>query len=246
MALLTPNGALETLADGTQRVVSSNTGTWADLTSWQTWSSYQTSPATLNWLSEPLDFGVVDTFTLSITADCVGVVTYTVYTSNTGVFGGEETTTVVNEGDTDVPAFTGRYAIIGITVDGAGVAPAINSFDYRASTERLNFALNNIQSSELSGTNAARTLVLPQTVSAVTNIQITAHVEDLYFADSYIAAEYTEENASLLVGGIVSKDRNNPQITLRNLSGTASAGVFDAIVAALPQQYMLGKNLTLR
>lgn len=245
MALLTVNGGIETLADETQRVITNNTGTWDDLTTWDSWNGYVNQPNTLNWLSEVVNLGSPEYFTLEITADCVGVVTYTVYTSTTGVFGGEETVTTVNEGDTDVAGFYGQYCIIGITVDGQGRVPAINSFDFTASTQRLTFVLNDINSTTLSGTDANRTLVLPQTVSNIANIQITPHITDNYTVESYVADDYFE-TGGLLLGSIVSKDRSAPGIRLSDLSGNSTSGVFDAVVYALPQQYMNGQNLALR
>jgi len=245
MALLTVNGGLETLADGTQRVVASNTGAWTDLTTWDSWNSYTFSPNTLNWLTEPLDLGRIDYFTLQITADCVGAVTYTVYVSSTGAFAGEETSTVINDGDTDIAGFYGQFVIIGITVESEGLTPAINAFDFVASGERLTVTLNDVSSGSLAGTDAARTLSIPLTLSVITNIQITPHLSESYLASEYVADGYFETGEPV-VGAIVNKSRDNPQIVLKTFSGANSAGIFDAVVYGLPRQDRLGQNVILR
>lgn len=245
MALLTVNGALETLADGTQRVIASNSGAWTDLTTWDSWNSYTFQPNTLNWLSEVVDLGRVDYFTVQISADCVGAVTYTVYTSQTGAFGGEETETVINDGDTDIAGFYGQFVIIGISVVSQGSTPAINAFDYTVSGERLAVTLNDVNSGTLAGTDAARTLSIPVTLSVITNIQLTPHLADSYIADEYVAAGYFETGEPI-VAAIVNKSRDNPQIVLKTFSGANTSGIFDAVVYGLPRQDRLGQNVILR
>lgn len=250
MAILTPNGFIETQEDGTQRIVAPNTGTWNDLSgsTWDTWRSFTLTPAaTLTWLTEIADLGEQTFFTVTTTADIVGNVTYYVYTSSTGEFAGEEDTTVIVPGDENIFGFFGRYCMIGISVDydpGQG-DPAIRAFDFTCSGKFLTLLISNQNSSELDAYGSARVLPMPKPISRVINAQITTHISEDYVAADYVAADYFETGESTYPS-IVSKGVDNLIVKFITPAGAATDAVFDAVVYCLPELYMNGNDLSVR
>lgn len=250
MTIITVNGSVETQLDGTQRVIAPNSSTWADLSgiTWDTWRSYTGEPSdTLTWLTLPLDLTSQSFFTVTTTADIAGNVTYYVYTSSTGVFGGEETTEVITPGDENIFGFYGRYVMIGISVeyDPAQGQPAINAFDFVASGKFLTLLVSDQDSSTLDSFGSAKVLTVPQAVSRIFNAQITTHISEDYIVDDYIAVNYFETGTTAYAS-IVSKNRNDIHIKFTNAGGNVTNTVFDAVVYALPELYMNGNNLSLR
>lgn len=246
MAILTENSIIETDSQGNQRVISANTGTWADLSTWDSWRSWSTAPATLNHLTPIADFGSEQTFTLTADAVITGTATYYVYTSSTGAFAGEQTETTIAPGATDTGAFTGRYIMIGISVAAtqAGI-PSISAFDFVASTESIRVELNDVVSSGLSGTVSSRALSLPETVSAVLNISMTTVAPEGYIADDYVDTDYFEAGVAA-IPLIVDKTRTGPAVRFINTSGTSIDTTFDAALVVLPQQFRSNDNLRVR
>lgn len=246
MAILTENSILETQPDGTQKLVSANSGTWADFSSWEAWRSWASDPATLNHLTPIVDFGSTQTYTITSEASIVGTATYYVYTSDTGAFAGEQTETTIAPGATDTAAFTSRYAMIGISVAQSQAGnPSISAFNFVASTEAIRVELNDIVSSSLSGTVSSRTLQIPNTVSAVLNMNLTTQSAEGYIDADYIDADYFEAGEAA-IPLIVDKSRTGPNVRFINTSGTSIDTTFDAALVVLPQQYRNNDNLRVR
>lgn len=246
MAILTENSILETQPDGTQTLVSANTGTWADFSSWDAWRSWASAPATLNHLTPIVDFGTSQTYTISAEATITGTATYYVYTSDTGAFAGEQTETTIAPGATDTPAFTSRYAMIGISVaESQSGIPSISAFNFVASTEAIRVELNDIVSSGLTGTVSSRTLSLPATVSAVLNMNLTTQSAEGYVDTDYVVTDYFEAGEAA-IPLIVDKSRTGPAVRFINTSGTSIDTTFDAALVVLPQQYRNNDNLKVR
>jgi hypothetical protein len=176
----------------------------------------------------------------------VGIPTFTVYTSNTGAFAGEETSTTVNVNDTNVEAFYGRYVAIFVSVvyvPSEGI-PQISTFDFTSSSNRLETIQYDVNSTTLSGDASARTIVMPRIVSKVLSIQLTPHAGS-YVEDSYVADSYIDDTAPGFPA-IVTKTRTGPQVTFVSPAGTKVDAVFDVTMNVLPEQYMNERNMAVR
>ena len=230
-------------------ITTENQGTWADKSgvTWDDWKNWADNPVTpMTWVSQPIDLGEIAHFNLSWTILCQGTPTFTVYTSTTGLFAGEETATTVNVNDTNIAAFYGRYVLVFVSlafVPAEGF-PQISQFNFEASAKPFEMNQFDVDSSTLAGSSEARQIVMPRTVSKVLSIQLTAHTGD-YVADSYVADSYVAETAPGFPA-IVSKTRTAPEVTFINTSGSKVDAVFDVKMNALPEQYMDERDLTFR
>lgn len=255
MAIPSTNGVFDEVL---QKVVTTNTSTWDDLgpgdsagqnliQSWADWTSWTPAPTTpLTWASDVIDLGATTYFNLTWTFACVGTPTFTVYTSTTGAFAGEETATTVNLGDTDVAAFYGRYVLVFFSVaeDPAAGVPEITDFTWTATSKPFPIQQYDINSADLNGSSSARQIAMPRTVSRVLGMNITAHTSS-YVEDSYVASDYIQD-ASPGFPSIVSKTRSAPEITFVSTSGSRVDAVFDITLTVLPEQYMDNNNMVLR
>jgi hypothetical protein len=224
-------------------VLPPSSGQWSNLSTWSNWNSWDMFPAsTLVWALEPVDLLSVKKFNLKIICNCEGQATYNIYTSTTGAFTGEETITTINQGATGVAAFTGRYVWIEVTVSSTGGAPILYGIEYAITEQANSFSLNNIDTSTLGGTSAARTLVLPKPVSGITNIQITPRTVANYTLLTYVT-DYPTCNTVL--PRVISK--TSPyQIALIGLDNVPRDAIVDILVEYLPEGYMAGNNLLVR
>lgn len=242
MALPTVTGTL----DAQQGIVVPNdTGTWADAPStWDDWGVWRYAPATpLLWLTDVVDLGESKDFTLNITTVANGDVTYDVYTSPTGVFGGEETVTAIAAGAVGVAAFTGRFVIVAVKVAVTSGINTLSSVELAASDRTIDIRLNSIDTSALTGTASARQLSLPRTPSKVVHMQITPEELGTAFdIEAYVTANATSKQ---LIPRIVS--RTTPvTIALQGRDGVDRDGVCDIQLSVLPEQFMDGANLRTR
>jgi hypothetical protein len=212
--------------------------TWASLTTWADFTSYQTEFDPIVWTTERIDIGAVDYFTVSIQADADGEIEYRIYTSETGVFGGEETVTEVTNGDLNVPAFYGQYLYVQALVPG-GVLRRLTTTTQRGSNYKI-VRLQNVNTSTLSGTTAGRVLNIPQPLSAIVDIFVQPKSVTAYNLDVYI----TDTPTSVVVTPIViSKSTAAPTIALYGLDNYARDAVVDVTITGLPQQAMEGNNI---
>lgn len=242
MALPTVTGTLD-LQTGI--VVPNDTGTWADAPStWEDWGAWAYAPATpLLWLTNVIDLGESKDFTLNITTVANGDVTYDVYTSDTGVFGGEETVTSISATATGVGAFTGQFVIVAVKVAITSGINTLSSVDLAASDKTVDIRLNSVDTSTLTGTSSARQLSLPRTPSKVVHMQITPEELGTAFdIEAYVTANAT---STQLIPRIVS--RTTPvTIALQGRDGVDRDGVCDIQLSVLPEQFMDGANLRTR
>ena len=219
-------------------VIPENTGTWADLESWNQWNQWNFQPQTIIWTSELLDFGSVDFFTLEVITEYQGViVNYTVHVSETGEFTGEESETVIEEGDTDIPAFYGRYVYVTVELEGS----VLISIDVNISRETFDIKLKNIDTSTLSGTSALRTLEFPESPSAISSLEIIAVNDVEYDMDVYVT-DYPSSRA--LIPVITDKTASAPTFYLVGLDNVPRDGTIDVVAQALPGQQMLNGQIT--
>jgi hypothetical protein len=223
-------------------VLPADSGTWTTAATWNAFTSWAMSPSTLVWAVEPVDLGSVKTFNLKIQTEAVGLVSYNIYTSTTGAFAGEETITSIAQGATGVAAFTGRFVWIEVTVTRTAGVNVLYSIDFSITEQANKFSLNDVDTSTLSGTSAARTLTLPKTVSSVTNIQITPKTVANYTLLTYVT-DYPTCNTVL--PRVLSKTTPY-QIALVGLDNVPRDAIVDLLVEYLPEGYMSGNNLLVR
>lgn len=218
-------------------VVPVSTGTWGDLVSWNEFTQWNYQPQTIIWTSELLDFGSVDYFTLEVVCEYQGVInSYTIHTSQTGAFGGEETETVIEEGDTGVAAFYGRYVYVTVDLDGSLLA----NMNINASRETFDIILKNISTSTLAGTVNERTLAFAESPSQIVSLDIVPTNDTAYNMDVYVT-DYPTSKALLPV--ITDKTAAAPTFYLVGLDNVPRNGVIDVVARALPGQQMLNGQI---
>lgn len=238
--MITPNGVFDF---DNQVVTAPSTGTWADLTTWAAWTNYATSTASsMTWLLDPVDLGEVKQFCLTINTQTNGIADYYVYTSNTGAFAGEETETIILAEATGVAAFSARFYQVGVSVERLADPQQITGIEVRVVQTRNNFSLDNIDTSTLTGTSAARTLTLPRPVTGVTNIQITPKTVTSYNLDVYV----TDYPACTTVIPRVLTKTSPYQIALLGLDNKPRDAIVDILVEYLPEMYRDGNALRVR
>lgn len=241
MALPTVTGILDEI-NGV--VVPQDTGTWADYTSWDSFLAWESSPANpLVWLADLVDLGEVQDFVLEIQTVANGDVSYEVYVSDTGLFNGEETVTQIEQGDTAVPAFRGRFVIVAVSVAVTSGVNTLNDVQITASNRTVDIKLSSVDTSTLAGTVSARQLSLPRTPAKVVHMQITPEESASAFnIDTYVTERPT---STQLIPRIVS--RTVPiTIALQGRDGVDRDGVCDVLLSVLPEQFMDGANLRIR
>ena len=161
--------------------IPANTGTWANLSglSWSTWTAWSNRKAnTMIVVSEVQDRGSVGYFNLKTTADVTGNIVYSVYTSNTGAFAGEETISNISPNTGNLSAFYGRYYTVVANVADPSGEIELRSLNTISTNSRFDIQFNDVDTSSLSqgpNNSGSRVLPLPRTISAVTNMQVTAH-----------------------------------------------------------------------
>jgi hypothetical protein len=268
MAITTATGVVEY---GLGYVVPTNNSTWA-ATSGTTWASFKSwlgNPVSpLVWVTNPVDLGVEDYFNIKTSAIYGGTLSkYEIYVSSTGTFAGEESKTIINEGDTNIPAFYGRYARIAAFID--NTANEFNLQQLQTTLENRTFDItkHNINTSSLplittiistATVSDARVLDINRRVSQVVNVQITPHYPS-GAAQPYVTAGYV--TVGYVVGSIVIPTPQIVQKTVTTSSfvngvgtafvvtdqdGTAIGNLVDVRMTVLPEQYMLNGQLLVR
>jgi hypothetical protein len=222
------DGAIKPLADGR----------WAALagTTWGEFTTYQQIVKQIRWTSDVVDLGRVDVFTLNIETDFEGTLeTFFIDVSDTGDFAGEERHFIIEEGDFDVPAFTGRYIYVTAILDGA----ALRRMTITASTDSNQIQLANVNTSELPGTPGSRQLPIPA-VSLIKDIVIQPKVSTTYNVDLYVSSTPT---STVLIPMVVSKSGSDPRIGLFGIDNQPRDGLVDVTVSVMPRQAMFAGNL---
>ena len=252
MALPSTNGVVDTANNA---ITGPNTGTWSqlgsgtDIATWDEWNIWSTTPSTLTWTTDTLDLGSIQDFNLEVEIEAQGTATYTVYTSTTGAFAGEEVSTVISAGDSNIAAFRGRYAavIISVPYDSSQGVPQINSVSLRASTTNFNILLTDLNTIDLAGSvSQGFTLDLGRIVSKVRSMRITPLSPEPYFTTDYVATDYIGEPVPA-IPSIKDKDRTSPKVTFITDTGTFTNSSFDVEVNVMAEQYVDSNgNLTIR
>jgi hypothetical protein len=219
--------------------------TWDDHSgyTWDNWTSWDKPGNTIVWYQPVVDlipYGVSN-FTLNITTISTGLVSYKIYTSPNGLFRGEETETIINQGATNVPSFSGKFVLVvttctynnqPLTLGTCTITPIASNV--------LEMRYSDLDTSTLAGTSSSRTLPLSQTVSQVVDILITPHEVTSYALDLYVSHTAT---STYVIPKIISKAITGPTFALVGLDNQPRDAVVDIIVKGLPSQRMSGNNL---
>jgi hypothetical protein len=237
-------------------VKAQGTGRWGGRTSWATFTSYVTQRSPIIWTAPVIDIGEIRWFTIAIAAEFDGDCEFLIHVSETGQFAGEETETLIQNGNYDITAFYGRYVYVTARVTGA----ELRRMQITTSNETKTYSLYNINSSTLLGSSAARIIPLPQPVSKILDIKISAQAPTAYPVNLYVSDTAT---SNLLIPIIVSKDdavsdsyfvddyiasgyfsgATTPSFALRGIDNDLKDGIVDISITALPRQAMIGGNL---
>lgn len=239
--MITENGILDF-----GRIFPPDNGQWSDLSTWDDWFEWSFDPENeLVWYQwRDIDLGIERDFNLRITCETNGIADYYVYTSNTGVFGGEETETIILNGDTDIPGFRAIYVRVAVKVTRLAGVQYIDDLQIETTTYALTEKFGSLDTSTCGGTITSRQLPLIRKFSSIVAIEITPLATNTaYDMDLYVGNYPT---STTLVPRIISKNRTTPTIALLGMDGSNKDGIVDVIVTGLPQQYMQGNNLLIK
>jgi hypothetical protein len=216
-----------TIDNTTGFAIPANTGTWGNLVAWDSWKNWNNLRAnTMIVVSTITDRGTAGYFNIKTTADVTGNIAYSVYTSNTGAFAGEETVSNITPNTSNIAAFYGRYYSVVANVTDPSGAIELRSLNVTSTNSRFDIQFNDVDTGTLAaGPNNASSRVLPlsRTISAVTNMQVTAHNPTLQNS-IYI----TTGNTGYVL------DYNGPSTTLSNVV-TSSGAVVEYLAMAVEE-----------
>jgi hypothetical protein len=230
---------------GLDVIFPNDTGEWSRTpTTWDTWNTWFLTPANPLIFRTPRQrvMGNLD-FNLKIETIANGTVSYEVYTSTTGAFNGEETSTSVAAGASNVSGFHGQYYMIDVVVYQTIGTPTISAVQITATDKTISQTLNDLSTSTLGGTITARQLPITRNFSLITTIDVQAKEVTAYALDLYVSNYATSKT---VIPRVVSKNRTTPTIALMGIDGSNKEGTVDVVVTGLPEQYMSGNNLLIR
>lgn len=239
--MLAQNGILDY---STNEVYPADTTKWSDLSTWDAFTTWYVTPTLpLVWYSNRIDLGVKQDFNLIINTNAIGSVGYTIYTSDTGAFKGEETAHTILNTDTDVPGFSAVYVYVVAQVSATSGVTRLQDMNIRATTQSISQTLTNIDTSTLSGSITNRVLPVTRAFSTISTVDISVQQVTAYAVDLYVSNYAT---STTLIPRVVAKTRTGPTIALLGTDGSNKDGVIDVTITGLPQQYMSNNNLLTR
>lgn len=227
-------GYLDT-ATNTVKALSGDTS-WASITDWTAFTSYSSTLQTIRWTAPLIDIGAPAYFTLTADIETDNTVILDVAVSETGFFQGEETITRIVEGDSNIESFYGRYAYVTVIVD----APEIRKFRITPNFNTVEYTINDVDTTTLSGSSSERTISLPRAVSKITDIFISPQAPIFYPVNLYVSDTATSE---VLIPIILDKSNTAPQFALYGIDNDPRDGIVDIKIKALPRMALLGGKL---
>jgi hypothetical protein len=271
MAITTATGILDTALG---YIIPNSNSTWAatSSTSWDNLTSWNPAPADpLIWVSEPSDIGTIGYFNISISSNYVGdLQKYEIWTSTTGAFNGEETKYTINNGDTNVTAFYGRYVRAAAWVYRTGTSASLVEMIITLTGQSIDISLPDIDSSTLptwvsidnTATVAqARVLDIGRRVSAVIDAHITPRFISTGSGGYSVPGDQFQYFEQFNFGAITHPSIVQKRIVttattvasgvgtafiLQNQNGDIIDNTVDVRVRCLPEQYMLNGQLLTR
>lgn len=229
-------------------------GRWNAVSSWDNFTSYNQGYKQIRWTSNQVDLGEVKDFTMKIETEYNGDLFFIIHTSETGLFQGEETEVIVENGNYAVDSFYARYVYVTAIVNGN----ELRKMQITTSSQQSEFRLFNLDTTTLGGTTAARVIDLEYPLSAVKEVIITPQAPAAYAVDLYASSTATSRVLIPLVysKGFVSgyfvdgyiEDgfyEGGSQITfaLVGIDNQPRDSLVDVSLRGLPKQAMIGGNL---
>lgn len=241
MTMLTASGQLDF---NSNTVYPADTGQWANVATWDGFTSWFVNPTyPIVWYVPMQDQGFITSYNMKIVTETQGTVTYTVYTSSTGLFAGEETAATINPNDTNVSGFTGRYFTVAVSVVRAIGLTTLDSITVTTTNAQIMETLPNLSTSALGGTITARAVPIVRKYGVINSITIDPRQITAYNVDMYVSNYAT---STTVIPRVVSKDRLTPTIALLGIDGSNKDGTVDVTITGLPEQYRSGNNLLTR
>lgn len=211
-------------------------GRWGLQTTWgetRYWGQNPTLP--IRWTSELLDLGSVKDFTLNITSEFDGSISYIVHTSDLGLFAGEENEYLIEEGNTNIPAFSGQFVYVTARLNGR----QLRRMTIEANSSTVNIQLTNVDTSTLPGTVGNRQLTVGRNISGILDVKVAVRAATAYPVNLYVSDTPTSE---VLIPVVRSKGAT-PTIGLFGIDNDPRDGIVDIEFKALASQVMLGGNV---
>jgi len=209
---------------------------WSALTTWAAFNNYITDKDPIIWTAPVLDIGSIDNFNIAIEADFDGEIEYLVHVSDTGLFNGEESETLIQEGDLNISAFYGRYVHVTARCTGTEFRRMSVSTD----TSKSTFKIVDVDTSTLAGTITARQIPLTVSVSKIYDLNIEPHAATNYAVNLYVSDTATSK---VLIPVIVSNSATAPSFALYGIDNDPRDGRVDLTITALPRMIMTGGNI---
>lgn len=134
-------------------IIPGSVSTWADITAtnWDSvisWQGQEIDP--LVWVTENIDFGRIGHFNLEITSKYQGNLSkYVIWTSNSGAFTGEELEYTINEGDSNIMAFYGRYIKVGVWIYRSGLPSVLQELSIKTTNQTYEFEFPDVNTRDL-------------------------------------------------------------------------------------------------
>jgi hypothetical protein len=239
--MLTASGQLDF---DSNKVYPADTGQWSTLTTWDGFTSWFVNPTyPIVWYVPMQDQGFITSYNMKIVTETQGTVTYTVYTSSTGLFAGEETAVTINPNDTNVAGFSGRYFTVAVSVSRALGLTTLDSIIVTTTNAQITETLTNLDTSTLTGSITARVVPRVRNYGIINSITVDPRQVTSYNVDMYVSNYAT---STTVIPRVVSKDRTTPTIALLGIDGSNKDGTVDVTIAGLPEQYRSGNNLLTR
>lgn len=231
-------------------------GRWGSLSGskWSTFNSYVNTFLPIRWTSNLIDTGEVAYFNIAISSEFEGSVFYRIYVSETGDFTGEETEYVIEDGDSNISAFYGRFLYV--TAECSGTT--LSKMQITTDKQVVEYTYRDLDTSTLSGSSSQRTLNLDNPISLITEMVITPRAASPYAVDLYVSNTAT---SVLLTPIVISKAAGGDYITagyyvddyfassfgasfaLYGIDNQPRDGIVDISLKGLPRQVMAGGNL---
>lgn len=193
--------------------IPTNSGTWANASTWGSFTSWISKPSTsIVVVTNIIDRGTESYFNIKTTADFTGNISYSVFTSNTGEFQGEEIETIFTPYTTNVSAFYGRYFAVCANVSSTSGQCELRSLGIAHTNNTFDIHYNSLNSSTLNGVTSNRYLPLPRTIGALKTINVTAHdptVTEAYYmltGETGYIVDYNGTVSSRLAKNLLSGD----------------------------------------
>jgi len=204
---------------------------WGNIKKWSSFINYITERDPIKWTAPVLDLGSVDYFNLEVTTEFDGTLKFFVHVSETGEFAGEESEYLIEDGTSTINSFYGRFVYVTAIVQGT----TLSRMSIQSSREFDTIKLTNVNTATLSGTNTARVLSLPRTVSGIYDMDIQVKAMTPYAVDMYVSNTPTSKVG---IPVVVSKSATSPTIAVYGIDNQPRDATVDVTLTVLNRMVM--------